>query len=90
MEQLGHSQISLTMGTYADGLPDVLRRDADGGAALLDAAKEPASDGVAATVAVKPPSGRSLRPLGRVAQRKAPDESGAFRMGRGSLELPTR
>jgi integrase len=54
MEQLGHSQISLTMDTYAHVLPDVLRREAEGVEKLLEAASGAIPNPVVVTAVVKP------------------------------------
>jgi integrase len=53
MEQLGHSQISLTMDTYAHVLPDVLRREAEGVEKLLEATSGTIPNPVVVTAVVK-------------------------------------
>ena len=81
MEQLGHSQISLTMDTYSHVLPDVLRREAESVAALLELPKVAVSDPVVVTGVVKLPVDGGVVTLDAKRSTRKRRESRRFQSG---------
>jgi hypothetical protein len=81
VEQLGHSQISLTMDTYSDVLPDVLRREAENVAALLEAPKSAMPDPVVVTGVVNRPAAAKREALDAQRANKKRRETRRFSSG---------